>query len=65
MTQYRRKDEVILPNFFEKTSNSENRFFEEVKAYNEKLVAWSKDSREAVEDLVVKLKEEVELAKLR
>jgi hypothetical protein len=47
------------------TSNYRNRFFKEVKAYNEKLVAWSRDSRKAIDGLVVKLKEEVELAKLR
>lgn len=47
------------------TSNRANRFFEEVKAYNEKLAAWSKDSRKAVDGLVAKLKEETELAKLR
>lgn len=46
-------------------SNRENRFFKEVKAYNEKLVAWLKDSRNTVDGLVAKLKEEVELAKLR
>jgi hypothetical protein len=46
-------------------SNRGNRFFEEVKAYNEKLMGWSKDCRTAVDGLVAKLKEEAKLAKLR
>jgi hypothetical protein len=46
-------------------SNRGKRFFEEVKVYNEKLVAWSNDSRNAVDGLVAKLKEETELARLR
>ena len=50
---------------FEIISNYRNRFFKEVKAYNKKLIAWSKDSRKAIDSLVAELKEEVKLAKLR
>jgi hypothetical protein len=46
-------------------SNRGNRFFKEVKAYNEKLISWLKDCKIAVNSLVVKLKEEAKLAKLR
>ena len=46
-------------------SNHTNRFFKEVKAYNEKLIAWSKDSRKSIDSLVIKLKEETKLAKLK
>jgi hypothetical protein len=37
---------------FAVATNREKRFFEEVKAYNEKLVAWSRDSKVAIEGLV-------------
>jgi hypothetical protein len=46
-------------------SNRGNRFFKEVKAYNEKLISWSKDYKIAINGLVAKLKEEAKLVKLR
>ncbi|KAH8799651.1 hypothetical protein F5884DRAFT_810774 [Xylogone sp. PMI_703] len=47
-----------------KEIEEKTRFFEEVEAYNEKLVTWSKDSKNAIDGLVAKLKEEVELTRL-
>jgi hypothetical protein len=46
-------------------SNRGNRFFKEVKAYNKKLIGWLKDYKIAINGLVVKLKEEAKLAKLK
>jgi hypothetical protein len=41
--------------------NPEDRFFADMEAYIKKLVAWTKESKDAVDSLVADLKKAVEL----
>jgi hypothetical protein len=41
--------------------NSGDRFFADMEAYIKKLVAWTKESKDAVDSLVADLKKTVEL----
>ena len=45
--------------------NYKNKFFKKVKVYNKKLITQSKDYKVIINSLVVKLKEEVILIKLK
>jgi hypothetical protein len=41
--------------------NTNDRFFANIKAYIKSLVAWTKESKDAVDDLVAELKAAVEV----